>query len=381
VATAFTMASSSTTVAARASVSPNEFDQTFSAVAAGRVSETLTSTQHIESTTSRATVEVGRSGTRGYGLIQGALSRAKADFIETRPAGTTSVALRDDGESLAAQAAWTGWANATISAGVRQEWRAAPDEAAARDRARVGRVAVEWRASSLVTLRGSAATSHRWPTLNELARGFRVGASVTNPNPDLLPERSRTFEGGVRLQRHSWMAGATAFRSVVHDAIVNVTVSGLVRQRQNAGDAVANGLEFESDWRVLSALRLRGSLQLVDATFEDTVEPILEGKRLPQVPGASGAVAADLLLPHATMSLMLRSTGHQFDDDRNSFRLAGATQVDVRAQARMGLAALFVVVENVFDARVETGRTPLVTVAPGRAARIGLQILFGDFRR
>jgi len=380
-ATSYVAAAQTTTFSARASISPNAFDQTFSSVASGRVSESLASTQRIEGTTTRAAIELGRSAPSGYGLVRASLSRASADFAEVRPTASTDVSLRDDSESLSAQAAWTGRPDLTISAGVRQEWRAAPDDIAARDRASVGRVAFDWRASDLVTVRGSAATSHRWPTLNELARGFRVGALLTNPNPDLKPERARAFEGGVRLQRALWTVGVTAFTSVVHDAIVNVTVTSTVRQRRNAGDAVSRGLEVDGEWRPAGPLRVRGSLQWVDATFDNASEPVLNAKRLPQVPAASGALAADVSLARAAMSLVVRSTGHQFDDDRNTFRLASATQVDARAQMTVGRAAVFAVIENVFDARVETGRTPLVGVAPGRAARVGVRVLFGDLRR
>lgn len=380
-ASSFVAAAQATTFSARASVSPNAFDQTFSAVAAGRVSESLTSTQRIEGTTTRAALELGRSASAGYGLVRASVSRASADFAEVRPTAATDVSLRDDSESLSAQAAWTGRPDLTISGGVRQEWRAAPDDEASRDRAGVGRVALEWRASNLVTVRGSAATSHRWPTLNELARGFRVGALLTNPNPDLKPERAQAFEGGIRLQRTMWTFGATAFASVVQDAIVNVTVTSTVRQRRNAGDAVARGLEVDGEWRPTGLLRVRGSLQWVDATFDNASEPILNGKRLPQVPAASGALAADVSMARAAMSVVVRSTGHQFDDDRNTFRLASATQVDARAQATCGRTAVFAVIENVFDARVETGRTPLVSVAPGRTVRVGVRVLFGDLRR
>lgn len=380
-ATSFVAAAAATTFSARASISPNAFDQTFSAVASARVSESLTSTQRIESTTTRAAVELGRSASVGYGLVRATLSRASADFSEVRPTAATDVSLRDDSDSISAQAAWTGRPDITISAGARQEWRAAPGDEAKRERASVGRVALEWRATDLMTVRGSAATSHRWPTLNELARGFRVGALLTNPNPDLKAERARAYEAGVRLQRNMWTLGATAFASVVQDAIVNVTVTNTVRKRQNAGDAVARGLEVDGEWRPAARLRVRGSLQVVDATFDNATEPILDGKRLPQVPAASGAVAADFSVARGSMSVIVRSTGHQFDDDRNTFRLASATQVDARAQATWGRAAVFAVVENVLDARVETGRTPLVSVAPGRAARVGVRLLFGDLRR
>jgi outer membrane receptor protein involved in Fe transport len=383
-ATSLVATSALNTLTARVSVSPNSFDQTFSAVGAGRAFETLTSTQHIESTATRATLEVGRTSARAYALLRGTLTRAGADFTETRATGTTTRPLRDDGESLSAQVAWTGWANVTLSAGGRQEWRAAPDAAASRDRARVGRLAAEWRTSDTTTLHGAVATSHRWPTLNELARGFRVGSLVTNPNADLAPERARAFEGGIRIQRATWRVGATLFNTVVRDAIVNVTIApppGLVRQRQNAGDAVSTGVEVDGDWQVSAFLRVRGSVQLVDATFDDTVEPTIEGKRLPQVPAVSGAFSADMRSGPAMLSVVLRSVGHQFDDDRNTSRLASAIQVDARAQVRLGRVAAFLVADNVLDARIETGRTPLVSLAPGRALRAGVTMSLGGFRR
>ena len=43
-----------------------------------------------------------------------------------------------------------------------------------------------------VVLRGSVASSHRWPTLNEMVRNFQVGAIRTLANPD-LPARARAW--------------------------------------------------------------------------------------------------------------------------------------------------------------------------------------------
>jgi hypothetical protein len=39
---------------------------------------------------------------------------------------------------------------------------------------------------------------------------------------------------------------------------------------------------------------------------------------------------------------------------------------------RTGLFGWFLVVENVGDARIEVGKTPLVTLAPDRAVRVGV---------
>lgn len=384
VAASFTTTSNTSTLAARLSVSPNAFDQTFSAVATGRVSETLTSTQHIESTTTRAAVEVGRTWSRGYGLVRGTVSRAGAAFSETRFGTTTDADLRDDSESLSAHVAWTGRQALTVSAGARQEWRAAPDDAASRDEALVGRAAVDWRARSGLLVRASAATSHRWPTLNELARGFRVGNAVTLPNPNLAPERAVALEAGVVADGARGRLGATVFHAVVNDAIANVTLpslTGIVRERRNAGDAVSSGIEVDAEFRIGRIGSVTSSFSFVDATFERSQEPAIDGKRLPQVPRVSGTLAAILTTGPVTASLLVRSTGHQFDDDRNTFRLAEATQMDATVIVRRGRYRVFLKGENVLDARVETGRTPLVTLAPGRAARAGVSVSFGDFRR
>jgi hypothetical protein len=90
-------------------------------------------------------------------------------------------------------------------------------------------------------------------------------------------------------------------------------------------------------------------------------------------------VSADVLpWPWGRASLVVRSVGAQFDDDRNTFRLAAATQVDMRVAVRSGPLEWAAIVENLFDARVEVGRTPLVTLAPGRAVRVNATLTIGS---
>lgn len=363
-----------TTWAARIATSPNSLYQTFTAVAAGRASEFLTSSQWIDVTTSRALVEFGRSVPRGFVMLRATASRATADFKEERPAATTSMALRDDGESVSAQVGLAPSAALTLGLGARQEWRAAPAGGDARDRAAVGRATAAWRVRPAVVARASVATSHRWPTLNELVRGFRVGSSSTLPNPNLKPERARAFDAGVTVTRGRATVSAAVFATTVRDAIANVTlpsVTGIVRERRNAGEARARGIEVDADAQPVPWLQVRGSVSATDATFRASAEPALEGNRLPQVPRVSAVAGVDLV-PASwwRAGVIVRSVGAQFDDDRNAFELAAATQVDMRVSARRNRLEWALVVENVFDARVEVGRTPLVTLAPGRALRV-----------
>jgi outer membrane receptor protein involved in Fe transport len=384
VAATYTTTTNTSTFSARVSMSPNTFRQSFSAVSATRATENVTNRQLIDSTTTRVVVEAGRTWTRAYALVRGAFNRASAEFSETRSTGTTTVELIDRSESVSAQAAWTGWNNVTATGGLRHEWRIAPTDAKERDRALVGRVGVDWRVRPDVSLRATTAVSHRWPTLNELARGFRVGSAVTLANPDLAPERATSVEVGAAWDGEGGRLGATVFHSVVDDAIANVTLpslTGIVRQRRNAGDAVATGVEVDGELAVSTWARISASAVVVDATFQRSLEPTIEGKRLPQVPRVSGAVSAVVMRGPVTSGVTIKSTGHQFDDDRNTFRLAAATLVDATVSARFGRLRVFGVVENLFDARVETGRTPLVSLAPGRAARIGVSVSLGGLLR
>lgn len=375
IAAAVQSVGSAATWAARVGVTPNSLHQTFSSPSATRATETLTSTQDIDVTTTRAVLEYGRSVSKGFVMLRGTATRATADFDELRFGSLTTMDLRDDSESLSAQIGVTPLDNLTIGAGARHEWRAAPKSGDGRDTALVGRLSAAWRVRPSLTARASAATSHRWPTLNELVRGFRAGSTQTLPNASLEPERARAMDAGVVVTRSRGSFGMAAFYTNVRGAIANVTLSStpnIVRERRNAGEARVRGLEADGDVRVTPWLHARGSLAFTSAKFRKSLEPALEGNRLPQVPRVSGTVGADMMRADwLRAGIVIRSVGAQFDDDRNAFQLASATQADMRVAVRRQQVELSVIVENLFDARVEVGRTPLVTLAPGRALRVG----------
>jgi outer membrane receptor protein involved in Fe transport len=377
VAAAFEMLSQATTFATRFSISPNSFYQTFSAPGSGRNSETLTSTQTTDTLTSRAVVEVGKTMPKGHVLVRGAFARARADFTDVRPTTTVTQDLRDDSEAISVEGVLTPASRVSIVGGARHEWRVAPTSADSRDTATVGRVVGAFRIDDTIVARGSVATSHRWPTLNELVRNFQAGAVLTLANPDLLPERGLTVEGGAGMSFTRWSLSSTLFHTVLEDAIANVTLpptgSGIVRQRRNAGDVHATGIEFDGEVRPIETITIRGSLTLTDSTFVDSAEAALEGKQLPQVPRAAGSIWGQVQLPwQMDATLVWRSIGAQFDDDRNQFELETANQLDARVGGRWRAFSAHLMLENISDARVEVGRTPLVTLAPGRAVRISV---------
>ena len=270
----------------------------------------------------------------------------------------------------------------TVDVGVRQEWRAAPTSDATHDGATVGHVGAVWQISAPFSLRATAATSHRWPTLNELVRDFQAGNVLTVANPNLIAEDATSFDASLFMTRRRWLASVGVFHTTVDNAVVNVTqpagtvpgFTGIVRERENAGDAHATGLELDGEVHPTHVTRLRVH-DVPDTSLLNSPELALDGNRLPQVPRVSAALSGDAAIGGSmTGSFVWHAVSSQFDDDRNQFLIAPAYQLDLRLAGRVGPTEWHAIVENTLDSRIETGRSSatLVTVAPGRAIRVGL---------
>jgi outer membrane receptor protein involved in Fe transport len=367
-----------TSLVARVSTSPNRFHQTFTAVAASRDSETPISEQTTDTLSTQAVVEAGRVVGRGHLLARVELSRATADFLDERPTSTIDRALADRRDAVSLQAAAALSASVSLNGGVRQEWRAAPESGDGRDGATVGHARVTWTVAPEWTVRGSVASSHRWPTLNELVRNFQVGNVLTLANPELRPEQAVSVDGAVTYQASRWQVSVGGFRTAVTEAIANVTIpslTGIVRERRNAGDTRSTGLEIDGEFRPGGGTRIRTSIAVSDAEFVASDEAALVGNRLPQVPDTAVSLWIDVPLARAIVaSAIVRHVSSQFDDDRNRFELAPATQLDLGVSGRVRWFGWHLQIENALDAAIEVGRTPLVTLAPPRTVRAGVTI-------
>ncbi|MGH9595372.1 MAG: TonB-dependent receptor domain-containing protein, partial [Edaphobacter sp.] len=73
-------------------------------------------------------------------------------------------------------------------------------------------------------------------------------------------------------------------------------------------------------------------------------------------------------------SVNLRSSGHQFDDSANQFRLAGYGQVDLYGEHSFGERwRIYLQVQNLLNEPVEAGRTPLLTLGSPLTVTGGLR--------
>jgi outer membrane receptor protein involved in Fe transport len=356
------------------------YRQTFTAIGPNRASETLTNTQRVES--DAAGFRVQWRGMLGAATMTGGFEarQVHAENVERRPRGEAgSAGGRQRGPALFARVGLPVGSRLAIEGGGR--WETWANRASHGDRAErrassfSPRVAVAWRPGAAVTVHSSAYRAFRAPTLNELYRGFRVGAISTIPNEQLRPERLTGAEAAIGFTRDRLSLRTTGWWSRVDQPVVNVTIAPLLRQRQNVGEIAARGVEAEVVLRPLAALEWTGTASLTRSTFRDTGRPALDGLRVPQVPGRQLSSRIRVLAGPLSASIEMRHVGRQYEDDRNELSLSPATVVDLAASWRVRPnVQVLAGIENVMDREVEVGRTPVPTVGLPRSVHVGVRI-------
>lgn len=274
-----------------------------------------------------------------------------------------------------------------------------------------------WTPAKAWRLRLAGQQAFRRPTLNELYRPFRQGANVTETNPLLRTEHVTTGEFGAEwgtarvspasdatlaglpapanqfAPAHRLTLGATAFWNDLRDAVGNVTLArgpgtfplfgtiaagGVGRQRLNLDRMRVRGVELSAEWRANSALGLTADYLNNDARVtRASVAPALVGRRVAQVPRQSASVSATWRAPGKFgVAPRLRWIGRQFEDDENQLILGEVVVADLGISRALGShLELFLNVENIGNARIETGRSAdgVVNVGTPRLALGGIR--------
>ena len=218
--------------------------------------------------------------------------------------------------------------------------------------------------------RSSAYRSFRAPTLNELYREFRAGNTTTQANANLLAEKLWAVESGLDYRGELFNACIGGYYNEISDLITNVTLSAtpaaVIRQRRNAAAATVRGIEIEFEKRI-KQLRFETSYLMADSRFATR-------ERLPQVPKHQGSAQLIWYGAKTLITLSMRTSALQFEDDRNTQLLPGFAlfQFSARQDLYRGLKATLAV-ENLADRRILTGFTPFPQTGGPQLIRIGLR--------
>jgi vitamin B12 transporter len=246
--------------------------------------------------------------------------------------------------------------------------------------ARAGMSMRAWPGGSIRATIGSA---FKAPTFFE-----SFNTAFSTGNPDLQPERSRSWEAGVRHLTSNGRAFAAAtwfdqrFRDMIQYAFVSISDPNYF----NVARASARGLELEAWLEASPRVRLGATTTFLRTRVDDAglqtgeSATFVEGNRLLRRAPVTAAATAALNLPgRVTTDLAVTYTGHRDDRDFATFpatpvELPSWTRVDVgfTKPLRAGAVdfALTARLENAFDA---TYQEIVNYPAPGRSLTIGLR--------
>jgi outer membrane receptor protein involved in Fe transport len=242
--------------------------------------------------------------------------------------------------------------------------------------------------NSHIAITSSVYRPFRAPTLNELYRTFRVGNILTLNNPSLNAERLTGGEAGANItawDRRLELRGTFFWNDIVNP-IQNVTTNPnsnpIMRQKENLGRTRSRGVDLDGVVHVSRDLQLSAGYEFADATVVSypVVPPAVPLVRLdvPQVPRNSFTWTARYWNPsRLLLSVQGRFIGRQFDDDQNQFPLDRFYTMDAGIGRGLGNnVEVFAAAENLTGQRYQIARTPIVNVGPPILYRFGLRLNF-----
>jgi outer membrane receptor protein involved in Fe transport len=388
------------------------YNQTFSAVASDRNSETLTDRQHVPEQVvgggAQWTHVLGKSQTLiGGGDLNEVIGASDEVLLtglnQSRNGGGRQRTLGFFGEDIFHHAKWTVILGARVD-----DWKnfngtlittpvvGPPVVTIYPDRTDVAlspRLSVLRALNQHVSVTGSVYRAFRAPTLNELYRTFRVGNAVTLNNAALNAERLTGAEAGINVT--GWdgrlSARGTFFWSDIVDPVANVTLSTtptlITRQKENLGRTRSRGVELDGTMRVSGDVQISAGYAYTAATvvsYPGNPGGVdLVGLDVAQVPRNVFTWEARYWNPsRLLLSVTGRFIGKQFDDDQNQFPLDGFYTMDLQVgRAVTRNVEVFGAVENLFNQRYQVARTPTVNLGPPILFRVGVRLNFPGTRR
>ena len=396
----------------RAFGSSERYYQSFSSIAVGRASETLTRTAEDPAS------ELGASVRWTQPVFADTLVIAGGDVRDVRaadysyppaPGGTiTATTARQRqtggyGEILSTPGRWTLSGSARVDHFINTD---AAQYSATGVKAEPSlsetvvdpRVGISRRITPTVALNASAFRAYRAPTENELYRTGQVGQQTTLANPLLKSERATGWEAGVAaaprnlgpLGSNTELRGSYFWTQVnrpITALTLTTTPTATTLMRENLGQIESRGVSLDASVHPTvtiagdGRLTFEGGYQYAVATVTSFAqEPALVGKWIPQVARNAGTLQATVAGERlGLLSLQVRASGRQFDDDQNQYELHSYVRFDVYASHAIGRRVeAFTAVENLLDRSIDAGRTPVRTLGTPQLARFGVRVRLGD---
>ena len=244
-----------------------------------------------------------------------------------------------------------------------------------------------------VSWNASVYRAFRAPTLNELYRSFRQGNTVTTANANLNAEHLTGGDAGVAVSGFSGklQAHGTFFYNQIVNPVANATclpppnafpgcpnpVSNVIeRIRENLGRISAPGVDLGVTAHITREFQISAGYQFVDSKVSSfPANTALVGLWVAQVPHNSFTFQARYSNPRIiTVAVTGRAIGNAFDDDQNQFPLGSFFVLDAMISRRIGAGVeIYGAAENLFDATYYTAATPVLQLGLPIVGRVGVR--------
>ncbi len=136
----------------------------------------------------------------------------------------------------------------TLTLGMRYDWYSVevnePNDNDEDDSHFTPMVGLAWQVMDGVKIRAQYAQGFMMPSAWQLAGFSASGWGITRGNPDLDPEKTHTYEGGIDLVKAGLRASVTYFHTDFDDKIESVYLADGSTSWDNIGDATIEGLEL-----------------------------------------------------------------------------------------------------------------------------------------
>lgn len=142
------------------------------------------------------------------------------------------------------------------------------------------RIGAVVKATDMVRLFANYTRGFKSPEPNQINNGFVNLTSFYRsiPNPDLKPETSESYEGGVRFVGSAWSLSTTAFKGRYRNFIDRAQIAGnmtaanpAVYQYVNLGQVKVHGLEAKGDYRHASGVGVQFAASYAKGTVRTTI--------------------------------------------------------------------------------------------------------------
>ena len=118
-----------------------------------------------------------------------------------------------------------------------------------------------WQATDTIKVRAQYAEAFMMPSADQLAIDTSSWGTRVVGNPNLDPEKSKTYEAGIDYQKNSLKLALSYFRSSYEDKIITDYLADGSRSWTNLGDATIAGIETEVGYDLGEPLGLEWELR------------------------------------------------------------------------------------------------------------------------